>query len=257
MKRIKRLAAILLLVLIVLATPDTAHALRDTIQPPVITVLVNGAPRDLELTVLIKNEGRIVPARMEKERRGWESCYRIYRENVFDVKAWYGNAHDLEDAVIVAASGGVKKEIPLLREGLSKGRDDYFTLNWKTGALSVGIPSWRAPVLAVMRILGGILIEAVVFYLYGFREKKTWLLLIAVNIVTLGIWSWIVSGWLNALRQNLVWLILAEVLMFLAELFVVLTFVDEKDRNHTVSCFTVANGASLVAEILAISYLPL
>jgi len=255
MNRTKRILAALLLVLVVLATPDTALALRKIVQPPMITVLVNGAPRDLQLTLRIFKEDQVIPAGMEKERRGWESCYRVYRENVFSVKAWYGNSYDLKNAVIVAASGGVEKQFSLPPEGLNS-RDDYFTLNWRTGTVTPGLPRWRPALLAAMRILGGLAIELVVFYLYGFREKKTWLVLIAVNIVSLGVWAWIVSGWINALQQNVVWLILAEIMLFLGELAVILMFVDEKDRNRTVSCLTVANAASVIAEVLALTYLP-
>jgi len=32
--------------------------------------------------------------------------------------------------------------------------------------------------------------------------------------------------------------------------------VDEKDRSRTVSCLTVANAASVIAEVLALTYLP-
>ena len=257
MNTMKKILAALLLVLAVLAVPETGYALRDVIQPPMITVVAYGAPRDLQMTVMIHKEDRVVPAGMEKERRGWESVFRIYRENVFDIKAWYGNDYDLGDAVIVASSGGVERELTLPREGLSNSRNDFFTLNWKTGVITTGLPRWRAAALAAMRILAGLLIELAVFFLYGFREKKTWVVLILVNLVTLGIWAWIVSGWLNALRQNLVWLILAAIMSFLGELAVILMLVDERDRNRTVSCLTVANGASLLAEILALSFLPM
>ncbi len=248
------MAAAALLALL-LAVPETAFAIRTEIQPPAITVLVNGAPRDLTLTLHIMKNGADIPVPLFYQRVCWETCYRFYRDEVWEIRAWFGNLSDLKDAVITASSGGVDKTIPLPEEGLSS-IDDRFTLNWGKGTITAGLPVWRAPLLAAMRIAAGLAIEGLFFWFYGYRNRRTWLVLCAVNLVSLGFWSWFVRDWINARDLTLILLIVLGMVFYVAELIAFILLVNEYDRNRTVTCAARANLVSFLAEIAMLLFLP-
>ena len=257
MKRNRLAAAALALLIALLAVlPQPAWAIRAEIQPPAITVLVMNAPSDLTLTLHMDRKGEDIPVPLFHRTKGWETYYQFYREEVWEVPLWYGNNHDLKDSYIVASSGGVEKRIAVPPEALSADRDDYMTLNWKEGVITAGMPAWRAPLLFAVRILVGLLLEGVIFFLYGYRKGTSWLAFLLVNLVTLGVFSYMVIGWLNARDLSIIPLILVTIFLLLVEIVAMLIAVSEQSRNRTASFVVVANAASITAEILILTYLP-
>lgn len=227
-------------------------------QPPTLTLVVYGAPKDTEMRVILQHEGEEVNVPLEYERRGWESYYRLYRAAAWQINAWYGNAHDFKDATLVLISGGGEKRVPIPDGLLSdRGFNETLTLRYATGALRYGLPVWRAPLLVGMRVLAALLIEGIIFRLCGYTEKKSWLLFLLINVVIHGALNIFCSGWLNV-NPAMYWIYFLLIFVsFLLEITAFLLLVDERERDITISYLVKANLASHAVNFLMISALPL
>ena len=173
-----------------------AHAAMGSYHPPAVTILTVNAPSDLEISIrLHKRDGTVIPSQLQKKTRLWEQQFRLYREAVYGVTNWYGNDYDLQDSEVVLLSGGQERVIPLPRE-LTDLTDinNVLVLNYRTGEITLGEPFLRTPLLTLMRVAVAVGMECLVFYLYHYAEKRTYLLEILVGIVTNGLLHWFTSG---------------------------------------------------------------
>lgn len=258
MDRKRRFAVLLLSAVLALTVPAAAAVYHA----PVLTVVTPFAPRDLKVTVVIKKSDkkgeRVIPVVLEAERKAWEGQYRLYREAVYGVTAWYGNAYDLKDAELILEHGGESKTVPIPAELLSeRGSEDYMTLNWRTGQLSA-VSKWRAPLLLLMWTAVAMAVEAVVYWLYGYRNKRSWLVFFLINIVTQTAHHMIIGGlntYLDANRMKVY--ILFIPLLFLVEMIAFVMFVDERSRDRTIGFAAVGNIASQAMIGALITVLPM
>ncbi|MEJ2740893.1 MAG: hypothetical protein P8105_13905, partial [Dehalococcoidia bacterium] len=100
-------------------------------------------------------------------------------------------------------------------------------------------------------------IEALVFYLFGYRKKRSWLIFLIANLLTQGA----LNIWLNVtttpLESYIIFsLITGELLVIAVELAGFLTFVKEHRRWRTALYVIVANLLSLFAGGYLITVLP-
>lgn len=252
MDRKKRFAALLLTMAMVFTVPAFAAGVYHA---PVITVVAPFAPGDLEVSVRIVKKDAVIPVVLESQRRGWEMQYMLRREAVYGITTWYGNAYDFQDAVMIAESGGETKTIPIPAELLSeRGGEDYFTLNWRTGRLTA-LSKWRAPALLLMWSLIAMAAEGLVFYLYGYRSKRSWIVFFLLNLVTQSAHHMLVSG-INVSANRIKVYVLFIPVLFLVEMLAYVMLVDERSRDRTVSFAVVGNLASQAATALLMGVLP-
>ena len=138
-----------------------------------------------------------------------------------------------------------------------KGYRTLMTLDYTNQILSIGQAPWRQPLLTILRITLTLQIEGTVFWFFGFRGKRSWLVFLAVNLLA--------QGWLNIVINSYAfhggyWVlsyILMEFGIFLAECIVLPLLIKEKRKLRSVLCALAANAASLIAGIFLIGHLPL
>lgn len=252
MDRRKRFAAALLSALLILTVPALAAGVYHA---PVLTVIAPLAPGELKVTVNIIKQGTTIPVVLETQRRGWEMQYALRREAVYGITTWYGNTYDFKDATMIVEYGGEVKTIPIPAELLSeRGSEDYLTLHWRTGQLTA-LSKWRAPALLLMWVAIAMAAEGVVYYLYGYRSKRSWLVFFLVNLVTQGAHHTLVSG-INVDTNRIKVYVLFIPLLFLVEMLAFVMFVDERSRDRTVSFAVVGNLASQAVLALLMGVLP-
>lgn len=252
MNRKKRFAAALLAALLILTVPALAAGIYHA---PVLTVIAPLAPGDMKVTVTIFKKDATIPVVLEAERKGWEMQYMLRREAVYGVTTWYGNAYDFKDAEMTVEHGGETKVVPIPAELLSeRGSEDYFTLNWRTGQLTA-LSKWRAPALMVMWAAIAMAAEGLVFYLYGYRNKRSWIVFLLLNLVTQSAHHSLVSG-INVDVNRLKVYILFIPLLFLVEMIVYVMFVDERSRDRTITFAALGNLASQAVVALLMGVLP-
>lgn len=255
MNRTKRFSLLLLAAMLILSIPVLAVASHA----PVLNVVAPFAPRDMKVTIEIKKnikgEEHVIPVVLEAGRRAWEGQYRLRREAVYGITAWYGNAYDLKDAVLILESGGETKTVPIPAELLSeRGSEDHIMLSWRTGRMSA-LPAWRAPSLLLMWAALAMAVEGVVFWLYGYRSRRSWLMFFLINLVTQTAHHAIVAGLNVDVNRIKVYAISIPVL-FLVEMLAFVMLVDERSRDRTIGFAVAANAASQAVLGLLMQFLP-
>ena len=225
---------------------------------PAVTILTEGAPSDLEITVNLRTaDGTVVPVQLQKKRVAWELQYRLYREAVFSITSWFGNSYDLRDAQLVLTSGGKETVVPLSRELTERMTvNDVLTLHYRTGSIRFGAPGLRGPLMLVLRLLLLAGAELLIFRLHGYGDKRTMLIVAGVTLVTFGLFSIYTYGWLNSDPRRLIVYILFSILLVFVQTLCFVSFVDENSRNQTTSTTIRSSLAAIVLQYLLLMVLP-
>jgi len=106
-----------------------------------------------------------------------------------------------------------------------------------------------------MRVFLTLLIEGIIFLLFGFRKKRSWLVFTTVNLIT--------QAGLNAMLTgpdlSNYWIfgyLFGEIVVLAVELTALLTFVKEFRKGRVALYVITANMASLIIGGMVITYLP-
>jgi hypothetical protein len=225
--------------LIILAFIIPASA--NSAEPPSIIILVNNPPEDLSIT-LISGEKHIESI---VRRTAWEGYYAFY-------------SHDMRKDgkhVFRITTGGESFECAIDKP--LKTYNNIFTLSLSERKLTPGQYPFRRVLLVSIRLLLTLVLEGVVFWLFRFRQKRSWLVFLAINLVTQGL----LNIWLNyggsPLQSYLVFsLIVGEFFVFLTEMIVFPILVKEQKKGRILLYVFVSNLVSLIAGGYIITVLP-
>lgn len=247
--RLSLLLASLALLLPLLALP----AWGNSAEPPCFTVLVIDPPEGLTITLVSPDNESQEPLELTRDDRAWESYYRFYY--------WQDDSEQgasAEGAALSVSYGGTSFTLAL--PDLS---DQYYnnllTLDIAGQTLTDDAPAWRTPLLVALRVLSTLVIEGVVFFLFGFRARRSWLVFLGVNLATQLLLNWSITGSFSTLTTSGYWWFLyvfGEVLVFAAETVAFGVLLKEKGQGRAVGCALTANAASLVLGGLLLTYLP-
>lgn len=166
--------------------PITAFANADL--PPFLTVIVENPPEDLELTVEIppENFSRDQAAPKEIIIRphvlAWETHYR------FRVIGYNYDEIALDNVSLIAATGGKTLRLDIPEEELWN-YNGFVTLDIEEETLIPGTKPGRTALLTALRISVTLLLEGLLFYIWGMRKAKSWIIFLCTNLIT--------QGWLN------------------------------------------------------------
>ena len=240
----KKLFSFVLAVMLVLILPVTVSA--NAAEPPGLIVIVEGAPEDMTLTLETAEEPEY-EIRIHRSDKSWETYFRLF---------YSPDSELLKDAVIRVESSEKSFTCPLSQvSGLRY--NQLLTLNFQDETLTVGQRWWRQPLLTAVRVTLTLLVEGLLFFAFGFRHKRSWLVFFAVNLLT--------QGWLNFLINdsafsNGYWVLglyLAEFVIFIAEGIAFPVLTKERKKWLCVLYALAANALSLIAGLLFINYLPI
>lgn len=244
----KRLNIPVLVLLVLLATtalPVTARA--NSAEPPGLTVIVVNAPEDLELSLRFPGDATAEETVLKLERRAWETCYRFFYSQS-------RTTQKLAQGVLVARSSQGSFTCPLPDYAYSS-YNNLTTLDLETQQLSPGQSSFRLPLLVGLRVSLTLLIEGAVFFLFGYRQKRSWTVFLLMNLIT--------QGGLNALltgpNMGSYWMIgytLGECVVLFGELLPFTSLVQEHSRVRAAVYVVAANIASLLLGGLLLTHLP-
>lgn len=247
---------LLLALLLAVLIPVTAFA--NAAEPPSFSILVYGAGEDLTLELQLPDgtdEKMLQLSSTERDDLLWETYFRffLYRP--------YGKVEGLPgDGLLKVTGGGETFTCAVPQEALSSGYQRAFVLDLKTRTLREGT-GIRGPLLVVLRIVLTLLIEGLVLFLFGFRQRRSWIVFLLTNLVTQGLLNFLLLGGLSSLHSSyhgvtFFFLCIAEAFIFLVEFLVyACTFKEHRKWRILLAAFT-ANAASLVLGGLILSYLP-
>lgn len=239
----KKLSALIVALLLILALPVSASA--NAAEPPGITIIVEDAPDDISLTLELAEEPEY-GAHIQKAQKNWEVYFHLY---------YHWDSGTLDGAVIKVESYQKSFSCPL-PEGAYSGYNNILTLNFETQTLTFGQRWWRQPLLTAVRVTVTFLIEGLIFFAFGFRSKRSWLVFFAVNLVTQGWLNYVINGSAFSGGYWLFGLYLAEFLIFIVETVIFPLATKELPKLRCLLYALSANITSLIAGLLLIRYLP-
>ncbi len=236
----KRLLLVMMFCVWMIASlPITAAA--NSAEPPSLVILVNHPPDDLSI-VLVSGESQ---PEAKVRRVAWEGYYAFYSRDL-QADGGYTFRATTKDGSFEFAIGELLQHY-----------NNVYTLDVANQELRPGKYPLRSALLVSIRLLLTLLLEAGIFWLFRFRQKRSWLIFLAINVVTQGILNiWLNSG--GSLMPNylIVSLIFGEVFVFAAEMMAFPIFIKEHQRSRSLIYAFVANLISLIAGGYIISVLP-
>ena len=132
--------------------------------------------------------------------------------------------------------------------------NQLYYLNLEDMTLSQETYMIRTYLLIALRVILTLIIEGVVLFAFGFREKRTYIAFLIVNILTQGILNYSFSG----PNLSYIWWIMFLFLEFSVILIEILAFRTLiKEEGRVINFTIVANILSLIVGGLMISALPI
>ena len=212
----------------------------NSAEPPSILIIVPNAPEDLEVSIGSGNTNMTANIR----DKVIEKYYAFYSSELRIAKDYTVRVSTRESSFEIVLEKPLKKY------------NNIYTLNLADKTLKPGKLLSRSIILVSMRITMTLAIEAIIFWLFGFRNKKSWIVFLIINIITQGA----LNIWLNGsapLTSYLVFsLIFMEFFVIIAEIIAFLAILKERGRGRTLLYVIAANFLSLLAGGYIITVLP-
>lgn len=237
----RRLFLVFMVLILVLITLLPAPAYANSAEPPAVIILINNPPEDLSISI-VSDHGQ---TEAKVQRVAWEGYYSFYSR---DMKAY-------DQFTFKITTKGESFECTIDKP-LERYKNVY-TLNLAKREITSGKYPFRSLLLVSIRLFITLLIEGMVFWLLGYREKRSWLIFLVINLVTQGT----LNIWLNSeaslMSSYLIFaLIFIEIFVFIAEMIAFPLFIKEYGKWHGLIYAFIANFISLIAGGYLISLLP-
>ncbi|MDF2678556.1 MAG: hypothetical protein K0Q97_2908, partial [Bacillota bacterium] len=158
----------MLLILFSSLTP----CLANSAEPPSILIIVSNAPDDLEISISSKDS----LYKSHKVNKKVETYFLFYNR---EIQMRNSNDYNLKISTN-KENYEIKFEKPI------KTYSNVYTLNLKSQTLTEGKNFSRSILLVALRIIFTIAIEALVFLLFKFKNKKSYISFIIINLITQG-----------------------------------------------------------------------
>lgn len=232
---LKRLFSIIIAILILLAFfPAKVNA--NSAMPPSLTVMVINPPDDLEISLQVAGaENHFEKAVVYKQ--AWESFFKFYPISSQGYEPININGATL---IVTSSEKNFKISLPELEEYSA-----FVTLDFVKETLKIGAPAWRGPVLVSARVILTLVLEGLVFYLVGYRQKRSWVVFLAINLITQITLNALISG-PQIYGYALYFFFLLESLIFIIEAIAFPLLLKEGSTWKAVWFSLLANFVSLV-----------
>ena len=217
---------------------NTRVCYANPLPPPSITVIVPNAPESMSIVLKPLN---LVADRWD---RVVEGHFTFYSFDFITQPAIY---------TLEVTTRDQKFEVSLNEP--PQRYETVYTLSLENRTLTPGKLPYRSIALLSFRVLVTIAIEGIVLLLFGYRSRRSWLTLAAVNLITAGL----LNLWLLIYNINYPFasLTIAEIIILVVEMTAFLIFVKEHSRLRTVIYMLAANLLSFVAGTYLFIVLPL
>lgn len=213
----------------------------NSAEPPALIIVVPGATDDL--TVYIEGTSGLLEGR--KVHYFTETQFMFYKNEI----------PSTDTQKITVKSKDQQFELSI-EEGMNRYRSVY-TIDTFRQTIIKGTTTGREAILVGARVGLTLIIEGAIFWLFGFRNRRSWLMFILINLFTQGI----LNLWLGlqpmAQTYLIFSLVFAEVFVLIGELFLFNAFVKEHTVARRNIYVALANFASLILGGYLITWLPI
>lgn len=235
----KNLAILLLTTILLIALSPICFA--NSSEPPSIIIVVPNAPPTLNISITTDGEeldGYMEKKFMETQFIFYSLEYKAGTE--YSINVFYRNTN----------------ETILLGTDIDSFYNIY-ELDYEDMTIEKGTSGYRVWLYTAIRIMLTLAFEAVIFFVFKFREKRSWLVFLIINLITQGV----LNIWLGSFTLVNAYLILAlvivEVFVIQAEIIGFLIFIKEHTKLKTVLYVILANIVSLFLGGYLITLMPM
>lgn len=231
--------AMLLAMMLLSMLPRTAFA--NSAEPPSLVILINNPPKDLKIVMVSNNSS---PEAMVK-KVAWEVYYVFYSRDMQK-----NNKYTFK-VTTKSESFQCTLEVPL------ESYNNVATLDLERKQLNPGKYPFRKALLVLLRVVLTLLIEGIIFWLFKFRQKRSWMVFLIINLITQGLLNiWLNQGGSFMPSYLLVGLIFGEIIVLIVEMISFPFFIKEHNDDLVIKYAFTANFISLIAGGYIITYLP-
>jgi len=233
------LIAMLLAMMLLSILPMTAFA--NSAEPPSLVIIVNNPPKDLKIVMISNNSS----PEAEVKKVAWEGYYVFYRTDM------QKNSKYTFKVTTKGESFECTLDVPL------ESYNNVATLDLERKQLTTGKYPFRKALLVLIRVALTLLIEGIIFLLFKFRQKRSWLVFLFINLITQGLLNiWLNQGGSLMPSYLLIGLIFGEIIVLIVEMIAFPFFIKEHNDDLVIKYAFTANFISLIAGGYIIAYLP-
>lgn len=229
-----------LCMVIILSFPIKAMA--NSAEPPALVILVSNPPKDLSIVL----ESGTARENVWVRRRAWEGYYSFYSREIKGLSKYKFKVSTAKESFECT-----------ITEPLN-GYNNVFTLDMSNKQLIPGKSKLRDILLVVIRVIFTLIIEGIVFWLLGFRQKRSWIIFLFINLFTQGVLNfWLNWGGFVIENYLIIKLFIGECFVFLFEVVAFPLLIKEREKATMVGYVFLANLISLFIGGVIISTLPI
>ena len=259
----KKVLALLSALVFCLILPLPASA--NSAEPPQLSVVVEHPPDDLELSLVFCGKGQEKAIQAEASRLAWEGYYLFRPWGFPDFWDW-GESGGVTVA-LQGETGGEEFLLPLDTQFFTQDTGSYYNnlcvLDLSTQTLTPGQPWWRQPLLVGLRVLLTLVLEGLIFLVFSYRQKHSWLVFLVVNLITQLFVNLVILslagpfGNLTSVRLLLMFVYLPMELVVLGvEITAYRKLLGEQSKRRATVYAAVANLCSWLLGGMLLTYLP-
>jgi hypothetical protein len=223
-----------LVILIVLTPMFLIFPKANAAEPPLIIIVVPKSGLDIKAE-LISEDLTITGIVSEKIS---ESYIQFYNVHTIDETP-------LKDNVVFYIRTNIG-DFVIEQEISGRQYNQLYTLDLNRGVLIEGKSLVRDVSLVTFRVTLTLLIEGLIFYLFGYRSKRTWLVFFAVNLVTQGTLNILINSTLPTSAYILLSFYVLEVFVLFFEWIVMVPLIKEGKKLKLISVIFLANVLSML-----------
>ena len=221
----------------------------NSAEPPMVWILVPGTYERAEGVLII--DSKVVPGYVTNNKM--ETYIRFYYSSIPDFD--HQKNLDGRNARFVITLDNHQYTISSDIRGY--GYNGLYTLDLETMILIEGTTFKRNASLISLRLFSTLILEGFVFFLMGYRQRRTWMLFLLVNLITQGFLNILLNVGRPENFYIIFSLIVYEILIFIFEETTLLLSVKEGKKPKLFFTILLANLLSLFLGGWFIMNLPL
>lgn len=238
MRQSKKLMGMFMMAVFLLAP---MMVVANSMEPPGLVLIIPGNHKPLEVAIIYE----------ETTIQGTMKYWPFESQSWFGY--WDGYSYEEEGMLHVRWSEG---EMTLAMPSDRFMYHTTYTLDLKTGQLTEGKSLSRSMGLVGARVILTLLIEGLVFFLLGFRTKKSWVLFLVINLVTQTALNIYINTLEVAATYPIFALVFGELWVFFIEILLFTLVIKEHNKGRRLGHAFLANAASLILGGYLLTWLP-
>ena len=242
--------------MVLLALPVFANSA----EPPCLTIVVINAPEDLELSLVDSDSVEAVQLGKMRSGRAWETYFRFfYNHEVIYRQEVGGNVQvdaevELTDLRLAVTNDGETAYLSMPASAYEY-YNNVVMLDLDTMTIREDLYPGRLVLVIGLRVILTLLIEGILFWAFGYREKHSWGVFLCFNAMTQLVLNLLLGG-ATMDSYVLIFYYLLEAVIILTEAIAFPLALREK-RLRAIPYAILANLASMFIGGLMIANLPL